>query len=242
MTTLGRDITTPARTVTAAGSSRNDEAAPVSFGEYGGLLSALFRARCVHCNKPRGAWCAECRAKLDAIPMSLTLRTAPALAMVVGSGIYDDLLRDAIRALKYQNLRALAAPLGDRLAHALKLTGWEFDVVLPVPLHPSRQKERGYNQSALIGARIASAFGVPLLVDGLSRQRETVPQVGLDAGARKTNLEGAFVVRSALVGQRVLLVDDVMTTGATLSECALALHKVAPTTVYGAVVASASQA
>jgi ComF family protein len=228
--------------VTAAGASRGDEDAPVPFADQNnGFWGSLFRARCVHCGKPRGTWCAECQTSLENIPISLALRTAPYLAMVVGSGEYDALLKDAIRALKYQNIRALAAPLGERLAHALKLTGWQFDVVLPVPLHPSRQQQRGYNQSALIGARVASAFGVPLLLDGLIRQRDTAPQVGLDAQARQANIEGAFIVRSALVGQRVLLIDDVMTTGATLSECANALQKVAPTTVYGAVVASATQ-
>jgi len=238
VTTLGRDITTPVRTVTAAGATREEDA-PLRFA--GGLLGSLFRARCAHCGKQRGAWCSECHSLLHDLPTSLTLRTAPEVDMVVGSGAYETLLRDAIRALKYQEIRALAAPLGDRLTHALKLAGWQFDVVIPVPLHPSRQNERGYNQAALIGARVASAFGVPLLADGLIRQRETVAQVGLDAEARHVNLEGAFTVRSAPIGQRVLLVDDVMTTGATLSGCAAALHQVAPTAIYGAVVASTAQ-
>lgn len=239
MTTLGRDITTPARTVTAAGASREEDVPAMTPDGLSGLLGALFRSKCVHCGKPRGEWCAECRAKLDSLPVALTLRTAPHLAMVVGSGVYDDVLRDAVRALKYNNLRALANPLGERLAHAIKLTGWEFDAVIPVPLHATRQHQRGFNQSVLIGAQIANAFGVPLLLNALVRERETVPQVGLDAAQRSANLEGAFHVRTALVGQRLLLIDDVMTTGATLSECAAALARVAPITVYGAVVASA---
>lgn len=242
MTTLGRDITTPSRTVTAAGAGRGDEDASDPFTDQnGGFLSSLFRARCLHCGKPRGVWCAECRTSLTNIPISLTLRTAPQLAMVVGSGVYETLLRDAIRALKYQNVRALADPLGERLVHALKLTDWQFDAVLPVPLHPARQRQRGFNQSALVGARVAAAFGVPLLTDALIRQRDTTPQVNLDAEARQANMEGAFVVRSALVGQRLLLIDDVMTTGATLSECASVLQKVAPATIYGAVIANATQ-
>jgi len=221
--------------VTAAGATREEDA---PLRSAAGLLGGLFRARCHHCGKQRGAWCADCQALVENTPVSVTLRTTPQVDMVVGSGVYETLLRDAIRALKYQNVRALAVPLGDRLAHTLKLMGWQFDVVVPVPLYAARQKERGYNQSALIGARVAAAFGIPLLADGLVRVRDTVSQVELDAEARHTNLEGAFVVRSALVGQRVLLVDDVMTTGATLSECATALRRVAPTAIYGAVVAS----
>jgi len=234
VTTLGRDITTPARIVTATGAT-HEEDAPLRSST--GLLGGLFRAQCSHCGKRRGAWCSECQILIENLPITLMLSPTPEVEAVVGSGVYETLLRDAIRALKYQDMRALAVPLGDRLAQALRLAGWQFDVVVPVPLHEARQKERGYNQAALIATRVASAFGVPLLMDGLVRVRDTVSQVGLDGEARRVNLEGAFTVRSALVGQRVLLVDDVMTTGATLSGCAEALRPVAPAAIYSAVVA-----
>jgi ComF family protein len=98
------------------------------------------------------------------------------------------------------------------------------DLVIPVPLHPSRQRERGFNQAGLLASVLAERAGLPLNDVQLSRTRATPPQVGLGAEERKANVQDAFTWRgSGLEGLRILLIDDVCTTGATLEACAVAL-------------------
>jgi ComF family protein len=151
-------------------------------------------------------------------------------------------LGEAVRALKYDGARALGPLLGSRLAPLIdEMTSGQVDLILPVPLHPTRQRERGYNQSALLAERAAWVLDVGFDPNGLSRVRETTPQVGLDAAGRQTNLTGAFSALGIPPEVRcAVLIDDVMTTGATLSECARALRDVGVQSVYGAVVADAS--
>ena len=98
------------------------------------------------------------------------------------------------------------------------------DIVVPVPLHANRLRQRGYNQAALLAREMAYRVGLPVDEGTLVRHRATAPQVELDAGQRKENVRGAFnCSRSALAGMRVLLIDDACTTGATLDACAIAL-------------------
>jgi ComF family protein len=102
-----------------------------------------------------------------------------------------------------------------------------FDVVIPVPLHKQRLKERGFNQSLLLAREVARVFGLEVDYRSLKRIRPTRPQVDLKPDERKKNVKGAFDVKSPerVRGRRVLLVDDVFTTGATVSECARVLKK-----------------
>lgn len=207
------------------------------------MLGALFRHRCIRCGQQRGTgWCAVCRDDLSNYPAAPLVRHAPSLDGVVSSGRYDSILGDAVRALKYDGARALGPLLGARLAPLIdELTSGRVDIILPVPLHPNRQRERGYNQSALLAERAAWILDVGFAPDGLSRVRETTPQVGLDAAGRQTNLTGAFSALGIPSAVRcAVLIDDVMTTGATLSECARALRDCGVQSVYGAVVADAS--
>lgn len=132
-----------------------------------------------------------------------------------------------MHALKFEGKTALARPLGDLLAEAgsAMLAVGAVDCLVPVPLHPSREAERGFNQSVLLANRVGRRWGVPVEPRALRRRRPTLSQTDLDAERRRANVRGAFTLsRSAAVeGRHVLLIDDVFTTGATVAECARVL-------------------
>jgi ComF family protein len=137
--------------------------------------------------------------------------------------MHEGKLQQAIHALKYNNTPSLAQPLGERLAECLAQLNWSVDMIVPVPLHTSRIKERGYNQSQVLGAHVAAHHNLPLVPDAIARWRLTTTQVGLTAVQRRANVSGAFRANPALVAnQTLLLIDDVFTTGATLQACAQA--------------------
>jgi ComF family protein len=114
------------------------------------------------------------------------------------------------------------------------------DLIVPVPLHPNRQKERGYNQSLLLAEQLSTTLGQPLDTKSLIRQRMTQSQMTLKRAERKTNVANAFICQSdRLSGKTILLIDDVCTTGATLNACAEALKNSGVTAVFGLTLARA---
>lgn len=128
--------------------------------------------------------------------------------------------------LKYRRRAELAEPLGKLMAAYWTQHPMPVDVVVPVPLHAARLRERGYNQAALLAREMARRAGLAIDEQTLVRQRATSPQVDLNARQRKENVDGAFRCSSnALAGKQVLLIDDVCTTGATLEACAVALYQ-----------------
>lgn len=154
-------------------------------------------------------------------------------------GWYSGSLERAIGRLKYQGARPLAVPLARLMVSVLREEpGFQPDLVVPVPLHRRRERSRGFNQSELIARELCRLEGWQGAGRNLVRGRETPPQVGLDRIRRAENVRGAFAwVGPSLVGASVLLVDDVMTTGATLSACAMALGAGGATSVRGVTVA-----
>jgi ComF family protein len=138
-------------------------------------------------------------------------------------------VREAIHALKFRGHRALARPLADLVAEApppgLPVAG--VDLLVPVPLHPQRRAQRGFNQAELLARRLARRWGKPHRADVLARVRLTRPQTELAPEERRANVRGAFLVRrpELVAGRHVLLVDDVLTTGATVEACVLALRE-----------------
>jgi ComF family protein len=140
-------------------------------------------------------------------------------------GAYDGVLRELIHLFKYRRIRTLARPLADLLALAFPLDR-PLDVIVPMPLHWRRRWRRGFNQAALLAAELGRRRGLPV-IRAVRRRRHTASQAGLTHAARRRNVAGAFVVRreEAVRGKRVLLVDDVLTTGATASACARALKQ-----------------
>lgn len=138
-------------------------------------------------------------------------------------GAYQGTLRELIHLFKYNGMRALARPLGDLLADALPRDR-QFDAVTAVPLHWRRRWQRGFNQSALLAGEIARRRGIPAM-RVLRRAWATRAQAGLSNAQRRENVSGAFAARRRVAGLRILLIDDVMTTGATAGACARALKR-----------------
>jgi ComF family protein len=131
-------------------------------------------------------------------------------------------LREIIHHLKYADRVSLAKPLGDILKECLQKEKFQGEVVVPVPLHRSRERIRGFNQAELIAVRM----GLPILNKVLCRRKNTPSQTGLTRSERKRNLAGAFELRSDVRGRRIILVDDdVYTTGSTMNEIARTLKR-----------------
>ncbi|MCL0088986.1 ComF family protein [Dehalococcoidia bacterium] len=142
--------------------------------------------------------------------------------------------RDAVHHLKYRNLKALARPLAKLMAEYLESNPLPTDILVAVPLHSKRVRQRGYNQSDLLAEELSHLIDLPTASGSLVRLRNTPSQVSLGAEARRSNVQGAFRCKNQVCqGKGVLLVDDVCTTGATLNACALALKEAGAASVWG---------
>ncbi len=151
---------------------------------------------------------------------------------------YDGVIKQAIHRFKYRGLTAMAPVLAGLLCHHLERFPTKADIVVAVPLHRDRLRERGYNQSELLAAEVARGLGLPLQNGVVERARHTRSQVGLGAVERHANVQGAFNCNGKpLPESKVLLIDDVYTTGATLSDCARALKEAGARSVQALAVA-----
>jgi len=213
------------------------------------FLDVVFPPRCVGCGKQGAFLCPGCREAMPrALPPRCPLcwqperrgeacgrcaRTRPAFAGARSLYVFQGPVREAVHALKYNHLSALARPMGGMMAACVEAEALPVDLVVPVPLFGRRQRLRGYNQSALLAREVARLNGLPLAEGGLARRRDTPPQArSVDAEARRRNVADAFAERRRVEGRRVLLIDDVMTTGATLDACARALRQAGAASVW----------
>jgi len=177
----------------------------------------------------------------------LCRRLAPPFVKAAAYGSYDGGLRELIHLLKYEQVRPAAAVLGRMLAEAVSGldSAWTQNpvVVVPVPLHARKSRQRGFNQSELIAQhalKLRAGNGRLVLRSKiLERRRETQSQIGLTRHQRRENLRGSFAVArpEEIAGREVLLVDDVFTTGTTVSECARVLRRAGASKVFVATVA-----
>ena len=153
------------------------------------------------------------------------------------------LVRKLVHEFKYGRQRHLRHPLSEWLGETMadsRLRGWRFDLIVPVPLHPARERERGFNQATLLAELLSSRIGVPLR-NVLERIRYTTTQTAYDRAERMENLHDAFRLRKKMNVRelRVLLIDDVLTTGSTVSECARILKDGGAISVHAATAARA---
>ncbi|MBI3305099.1 ComF family protein [Candidatus Parcubacteria bacterium] len=232
----------------------------LAFGRnlYSAGLSLLFPRQCVGCGTEGAYLCSACAARLVKLPGLTCLacgrrrpdgRTCGAcrkklnLTGLVASLSYGDpLARELIHELKYQRVREITTILAHLVAGTLREFAPHLTrdaVFVPVPLHPSRLHERGFNQAELLAASLAATFNLPL-VPAIIRTRRTKPQVELsNPDLRRANVAGAFALsgNARILPRVIVLVDDVATTGATLSACARALRSAGAREVWGVVVA-----
>lgn len=170
----------------------------------------------------------DCGGDGEGGPVSpLALSRPPPYARARAAVLYDDVARRLVHGLKYRDRHELSQVMAQAMARAGAGLLAEADLVAPVPLHRGRLWTRRFNQSALLAAKVSRLSGTPVASDLLLRIRATRRQVGLSAEARRRNVAGAFQVnedwRARLGGLNVVLVDDVLTTGATVEGCARAL-------------------
>lgn len=200
------------------------------------LLALLFPDRCAGCRRLGALLCADCQAALLPYPAD-GRPPPPGLADVRIAFTYQSPLREAIHELKYRRVRRMAQPLGSLLAAHVAACPPKVDAVLAIPLHASRLAERGFNQADALAREVAAALRLPTIDQGLVRVRSTEQQARLDARGRADNMRGAFAWPVGAPPRRLLLVDDVYTTGATMGACAEALIDAGAAAVHGLALA-----
>ncbi|HEX9779193.1 MAG TPA: ComF family protein [Geopsychrobacteraceae bacterium] len=233
--------------------------------ELQGFVDLLFPPACPLCQKnlePATAspFCRDCSSAINPLPVGCCSRCAlpfpsadrsahlcescsralPPYLSVSCAGVHDAGLRQAVHRFKYDGGHYLDRPLSTLLSRTLDPALFP-DFIVPVPLHDRRLRQRTYNQSLLLARELGLSCSLPVLATLLERVRDTPQQQGLRARERAENLRDAFVCRRALSGERILLVDDVMTTGATAAVCSQALLDAGATEVRVAVVARAGR-
>lgn len=218
-------------------------------------LDLFFPQCCVGCGKEGDLICRFCRQSL----LPITPPVCPRCGRPQPGGIlcpscvdgqaeidgirspfkFDGVMRQAIHELKYRNIRALAVPLANLLKDYLITNPVPGEVLVPVPLHRNRLRERGYNQSSLLARELSHLTDLPLVENCLTRWQETPPQARTaSVSERQSNVASAFTCADeSLRGKQVLLIDDVATSGATLNACARSLKSAGAASVWGLVMA-----
>ena len=218
-------------------------------------LSLLFPYWCLGCGKEGELICPSCRHTLPRIKSPICPRcgrpqSSGMLCPTCSSqrhkidGIrspfrFEAVIRQAIHHFKYRNLRAIAKPLANLLGDYLTAKPMPGEVLVPVPLHRKRFRERGYNQSELLSQELSKLVKLPVIADYLVRKRHNPPQTrATSVSERQSNVVNAFTCHDRrLQDKKVILIDDVTTSGATLDACAAALKAAGASSVWGLTLA-----
>jgi ComF family protein len=219
------------------------------------IFSFLFPPRCVSCGKSGAFLCKKCHHKLIYLQPPLCtncskpIRTGTICHKCQSQtwdidGIYSifkygGVIRQAIIQFKYENIKVLADPLSHCMAEYLQKHHLPFDIIIPVPIHKRRLRERGYNQSSLLARRLSHMTRTPVVEGVLIRTKHTPSQAKSDSvDQRRKNIRNAFkCVSHDISGKRILLIDDVCTSGATLNSCATSLKSAGAASVWGLTLA-----
>ena len=222
------------------------------------LVDLFFPARCPGCQTVSIQWCPECQKRISLVESPICPKCgrqsifSPDLCESCRLGVNSDIdeirswalfdgsVRKAVHHLKYQGNGGLGEVLSQYLIDILRNLPWQIDMVIPVPLAPLRFQTRGYNQSMFLARPLAYYYGFVLNQHALVRYKETRSQVGLNTFQRQQNVQGAFQANKQEVNHKnILLIDDVLTTGATINEAARSLKKAGARCVYGITLAQA---
>lgn len=156
------------------------------------------------------------------------LTTEPAFDRARSIGLYEGTLRQAIHGFKYNQKSLLGKPLAQLLTEQgkMRITPFVYDTLVPVPLHPGKLRQRGFNQALVLAKKAGKGWDIPVDTTSLQRKKQTPPQTMLSKDARRRNIRGAFTCNPAgIKGKKLLLIDDVYTSGSTVNECAKTLKK-----------------
>ena len=224
---------------------------------FDAALDFVFPISCVGCTTEGAYLCPDCLPRLPALrqpycalcaqpnsstPCRWCLTSPLALDGVAAAFTMEGAVRESVLQLKYHQVRGLAPTLAGLMEPAWQAKGLTAELVVPVPLHPRRLRQRGYNQSALLAKALSMRLNLPCDESVLVRIRDTGPQVGLSREKRALNVQNCFQASdapngNAVKGKSVVVVDDVATTGSTLSACAQALRRQGASSVWGLVLA-----
>jgi ComF family protein len=202
---------------------------------------------CPDCSAALPHWsqgCPQCAAPIAAgaavRPCGACQQHPPVYSHTFAAFLYAPPIDRLIHGLKYHRRLEVARVLGGFLADRVERENVDVDLIMPVPLHTARLRQRGFNQALELARPVAKRLGVPLNYSLLERTRATMPQVGLPAKERRRNVRGAFAASNLVAGLRVALVDDVMTTGHTVNAAATCLRKAGTRQVQVWVIARAA--
>lgn len=215
----------------------------------------LFPPNCGGCGKPGSRWCQDCQKSVKALDgivceicglpqdksgvCRVCLASRPRFISLRAWGVFEGSLQAALHKLKYRRDLSMGEALAAGMMPFVQDLNWQVDLVVPVPLGKQRIRERGYNQVAMIAKPLAMGLGLQYSEKALLRRKETRTQVGLSREERHKNVHEAFQADTGVNGRSVLIMDDVSTTGSTLSSGADALYTAGAKSVYALTVARA---
>ena len=218
-------------------------------------LDLLFPPACGGCGKIGSRWCAECQQRVKILSGTLceicglpldkagicdTCRAdRPYFRALRAWAVFENPVQTALHKLKYRRDISMGDSLASHMLSFVRELNWPIDMIVPIPLGQERRKERGYNQVGMIAKQLAMALDVKYAPNELMRRKETRTQVGLTKTERKENVHGAFQAGTGVREKTILVMDDVSTTGSTLSSSAEALYSSGAKDVYALTVARA---